>query len=114
MPKSSSKKIAKPFSRMNADELAAATAEFDRPAPGALQIRRAPGREKARLARAMARPNGAGGAIGRPIVGEGAERINITVERGLLKDADNFADAHGMTRSQLIAEGLRLAMARAV
>lgn len=48
---------------------------------------------------------------GRPIVGKGAERIQITVERSLLHAADCFARGQHISRSELIARGLRLALA---
>ena len=44
---------------------------------------------------------------GRPRIGAGAQRINITVERGLLKQVDAFARKIGVTRAALVAEGLR-------
>ena len=44
---------------------------------------------------------------GRPPVGLGAEKIRISVERGLLSEADRLARRRRMNRSQLIAEGLR-------
>ena len=44
---------------------------------------------------------------GRPRIGAGAQRINITVERGLLKQVDAFAHKIGVTRAALVAEGLR-------
>jgi hypothetical protein len=49
---------------------------------------------------------------GRKKVGRGAKRILVTVERGLLADADRFAKGRQMKRSELIAAGLRLAMAQ--
>lgn len=52
-------------------------------------------------------------ARGRPTIGAGAERVNVSIERTLLKRADGFAQAKGMTRAQLIARGLELAMAKA-
>lgn len=48
---------------------------------------------------------------GRPRVGKGAYRINITVEQQLLAKTDRFAKSHGLTRSQLIAHALRHEMA---
>ncbi|QOV90657.1 type II toxin-antitoxin system HicB family antitoxin [Humisphaera borealis] len=48
---------------------------------------------------------------GRPKIGKGAERINVTVERGLLSEADRFAKKMGITRAELIAVGLRRAIA---
>jgi hypothetical protein len=50
--------------------------------------------------------------MGRPTVGEGAEQISLTVERGLLKKADAFAKKHKLKRSQMVAEALRLLMQR--
>jgi hypothetical protein len=47
---------------------------------------------------------------GRPVVGRGAKRILVTVEKGLLADVDRYAKGHKMKRSELIAVGLRLAM----
>jgi hypothetical protein len=44
---------------------------------------------------------------GRPKVGHGSRAIQITVERGLLAEADAFAEQHGMNRSELISHGLR-------
>ena len=49
---------------------------------------------------------------GRPKVGQGAKRVQITVEQGLLKRADAYAKRFGMTRAQLIAKGLGLAIAK--
>jgi hypothetical protein len=42
--------------------------------------------------------------------GEKASRMLISVEPTLLAAADDFARQHGKSRSQLVAEGLRLAM----
>jgi len=44
---------------------------------------------------------------GRPRIGAGAQRINITVERTLLKTVDAYARKHGLTRAAVLAEGLR-------
>lgn len=44
---------------------------------------------------------------GRPRIGAGAQRINITVERGLLRQVDAFARRTGATRAALVAEGLK-------
>ncbi len=49
---------------------------------------------------------------GRPSKGEGADAVNITVERGLLRRVDEYAKAAGLNRSQLIAMGLKLVLAR--
>ncbi len=51
---------------------------------------------------------------GRPVVGKGAKRVPVTIEGGLLAEADAYAAKHGLKRTQLIAAGLRLAMANGV
>jgi len=45
-------------------------------------------------------------AQGRPRIRKTAARVQATVESGLLKRADAYAQRHGMTRSQLIARGI--------
>lgn len=50
---------------------------------------------------------------GRPTIGGGAARVPVSIERGLLKEVNAFARSHGLKRSQMIAEGLRLVMQRA-
>jgi hypothetical protein len=50
--------------------------------------------------------------LGRPIVGEGARQVAVTLERGLLREADQYAKRHKLKRSHMIAEGLRLILAR--
>jgi hypothetical protein len=47
---------------------------------------------------------------GRPKVGKGARRVLITIEGGLLSDADRAARDSGKNRSQFIAEALRQAL----
>jgi len=54
--------------------------------------------------RALARAARKGG---RPRIGAGSKRINITVERTLLCKADAYARKHGLTRAAVVAEGLR-------
>ena len=48
---------------------------------------------------------------GRPRVGAGAQRINLTVERVLLKRADSYAKKRGLTRAAVVAEGLKRILA---
>ena len=91
----------KPYSKMNAKELAAATKQFEReilledtkPLTPAMRA----WWEKARR--------------GRPRVGKGSKPVTITVEQSLLQEADAYARMHGIKRSELIAHGLKLAMA---
>jgi hypothetical protein len=49
---------------------------------------------------------------GRPRVGQGAERVLVTIERGLLARADKTAKALKVSRSKLIAAGLQSVLAR--
>jgi hypothetical protein len=67
-------------------------------------------RRKWRMAQARGRAMAAARKAGRPRVGESSERIAVTVERKLLSEADALADVRGISRAQLIAEGLRLAL----
>src|SRR5271156_1904259 len=43
---------------------------------------------------------------GRPQVGRGATRVLISVERGLLEDADAYARQRRLTRSELFSRGV--------
>jgi hypothetical protein len=45
--------------------------------------------------------------LGRPKVGKGARTISLTVERGLLAEADAYAKRHGISRAKLVAKGLQ-------
>jgi hypothetical protein len=95
------------FMTMTPAEREAFTARFDREDlnPG----RRLSAADKA-LHRRAARA--AKAKMGRPIVGKGAKVVPISIERGLLKAADAFAKRHGLKRSQLVAQGLRLVMGK--
>lgn len=44
---------------------------------------------------------------GRPKVGQGAKVISLSVELGLLKEADAYAKRNGFTRAELVARALR-------
>jgi hypothetical protein len=102
-----SKKHTSPnYERMTLAELREATKEYDaedlsppksKPVPPALKA----------VERRIRKNLG-----GRPKVGQGAKRVLITVEQGLLKQADKVAKARNLSRSELIALGLRLAMKR--
>jgi hypothetical protein len=63
--------------------------------------------------RARAKGRGVARAAGRPMVGKGAKIVPVSIERGLLKQADSFAKRHKLKRSQMVAQGLRLVMERA-
>jgi hypothetical protein len=45
--------------------------------------------------------------IGRPRVGKGVKRINVSMEKGLLGLADAAARRRGITRARLIAESVK-------
>jgi len=98
-------KPAKPYTEMNTRELAEATREFDEP----FVIDRAKPlsaamREQHRRAAKRGR--------GRPRIGKGSERINITIERDLLTRADAVARQRKIGRSEMIASALELLIGR--
>jgi hypothetical protein len=85
------------------------TSEFDVDASGTTREPRfltPPESEKKRHDRVLARAK-----RGRPKVGAGAKRIQVTVERTLLREADARARKDRVTRAELIARALRLALA---
>ena len=90
-----------------ADELQAASGEFDRQ-DCMPRFDLAPVAEQRRHDRALAQ---ARRKRGRPAIGKGAERIQITLERTLLAEADSAARKEHISRSELISRGLRLALA---
>ena len=98
------KKQSKPIWEMNTRELAAATKEFDQEFI-AESFRQPTAKEREQLTRAKAK-------VGRPKIGEGSERVLVTIERKLLRDADALAKAKKTTRSRLVAEGLRIMLAK--
>jgi hypothetical protein len=55
--------------------------------------------DRARLRRARKR--------GRPRIGAGSKRIQVTLERGLLKQVDRYARQHRMSRAELLALGAK-------
>lgn len=87
------------YGKMTAEELDAEVARFDREIPES-EMKPLSAADRAVLRRAKKKG-------GRPRVGEGANRVLITVERGLLRRADSYARRKGMSRSELIARGLK-------
>ncbi len=69
---------------------------------------------QARLQAGHAKPPAAKRPRGRPVVGKGAKGVQVTIEGGLLAKADAYAKRNHMKRSELVAAGLRLAMASGV
>jgi hypothetical protein len=93
----------KPYSRMTTAELSTATRQYDGEEPGL------PGKA---LTAAQRRAFRATAKRGRPAVGNGAGRVLLSIERGLLKKADALAKRRKVNRSQLIADALRRELSR--
>jgi hypothetical protein len=93
----------KRYSEMTAAQLRAATRQYDREFTGS----GLPGKPLTAADRALHRK-----ARGRPTIGKGAKIVPVSIERALLTQADAFAHRHKLKRSQLVAQGLRLVMAR--
>jgi hypothetical protein len=131
-PKGAGKPPGKRYQDMTIDELREATRQYDapainpkgRPLSGNMAARHKRVIEAARRAQAGGKPVGnalpaaekaridqlaheARAKIGRPVVGQGATSVLVSIERGLLTDADRYAEEQGMSRSELIAAGLR-------
>ena len=45
--------------------------------------------------------------MGRPRIGKGTTNVSVSLEKNLLKAADRFARKHGMSRSELVARGVK-------
>ena len=45
--------------------------------------------------------------VGRPRIGRGTTNISVSLEKGLLRKFDQFARKAGMSRSELIAQGVK-------
>ena len=93
--------------KMTAADLTALSADFERPdyVPQFTKPAASEQRQHDRALRAARKKRG------RPPVGNGAERIQITVERTLLAEADDLARRQQISRSELIARSLRMALA---
>jgi len=92
-----------PFARMKADELQAATAEFEREMVSEEFGHLSP-LARSRWQKARRRP-------GRPRQGQGAKVISVTVEKSLLARSDALAKNMGVTRAGMIARGLKAVLA---
>jgi hypothetical protein len=98
------KKKQKPYWEMTTAELREATKEFDKEMLGL------PGKpltksDRKLFARARRR--------GRPVIGLGAEKVQVSLERDLLSRTDAAAKRLHISRSELIARGLREVLKRA-
>lgn len=96
------KKKSKAYWELNTAELRKATQEFDR--EGVAESFGKPTVAAKKVLRRAAKR-------GRPQVGRGAEKVRVSVERGLLAEADRMAEALHVSRSELIARGLRAVLA---
>jgi hypothetical protein len=92
------KKQSKPLTQMNAKELAAATAKFDREFI-IDESREQTAQERAQWRRAKQKR-------GRPRQGQGVKIISVSIEKGLLKKTDLLAKKLHTQRARLIARGL--------
>lgn len=92
------KKQTKPYSQMNAKELAAATARFDK--EFVIDDSREPtAAERLQWRKAKQKR-------GRPRQGQGVQIISVSIEKGLLKKTDRLAKKLHTQRTKLIARGL--------
>jgi hypothetical protein len=98
-----SKKVSR-YRAMSPGQFARATAKYDQENLN-FEGLAVPHEMQAALDRGMKRGRG------RPVKGQGAVPVQITLERGLLADADEYAQKKGMSRSELIALCLRKVIA---
>lgn len=87
-----------PYGRMSAPRLNAEVAKFDREMTGL------PGTPLTTAQRAQ---HQRAAKVGRPLIGRGAKRITITMEQVLLGKVDSYARRNKMSRSALIANGVK-------
>ncbi len=95
----------KRLTKMNTEELAKATSEFDEEF-AADKFGEPDEVARDKLDRAKRKP-------GRPVRGAGAKPISVTVEKSILARADALAEKLGITRAQLIERALAEELARA-
>lgn len=93
------KRRIKRFQEMNPSERAAVVAEFDQEFI-IDKSRQLNGTERAQWRRAKRKR-------GRPMIGNGAKIIAVSVERNLLARCDRLAKKKRVSRASLIARGLR-------
>lgn len=94
------------FEALTAEEKERIVKELDDLTPA--QVRAMPKLTKKQVRKLLQPPKG-----GRPKFGKsGTKIISATVEKDLLKQTDRYAKAHGMKRSEVIVEGLRLVLTR--
>jgi hypothetical protein len=93
----------KPYTKMNAKELAEATAEFDEGGiPPGFKPLDAAGRA---LWESVKRKRG------RPVIGKGVQVISVSLEKQLFEKANRLAKKLKISRARLIARGLESVLA---
>lgn len=97
------KSKSKRYQDMNTEELAVATAEFDREFI-IDKCRPLTAAQRKQWLRAKRKR-------GRPMIGNGAKVIAVSVERNLLARCDRLAKKKRVSRASLIARGLRAVLA---
>ncbi len=93
----------KNYLKMTTAELHEATKEYDAEWTG----RGLPGKPLSAGDRALHRK-----VLGRPKIGKGAKIVPVSIEQGLLQTADAYARRHKLKRSEMVAQGLKLVMAK--
>ena len=97
------KKVIKHPEDMSAAELAEATKQFNRPYAF----------EKTRPMTSAERAEERALRCGRPKIGQGAKKVSVSLESGVLKQTDTLAKKKGMKRSELIASFVMAGLKRA-
>ncbi len=97
------RRMPKPYQEMNTEELAEATAEFDRGFVADTFQPLTPEMRK-RWEAAKRRP-------GRPKNGKGVQVISVSIEKELLARSDALAKKKKISRARLIARGLKAVLA---
>jgi hypothetical protein len=102
------KKIEKPYWEMNADELAAATREFDKEIPDS-RLRPLSKEERRRWERSKRQPSRSIFVLERA-EDRGLEAVLVELDGDLLRRIDAYAATRDMTRSEIIETSLRSAL----
>jgi hypothetical protein len=98
----------KPYWKMNARELAAATKEYDRPIP-AHKTRPLSKHEREQWERSKSQPSRSVFIVERDA--DGTEPILLRLDDDLVRRMDECARLHHLTRSELVEKGIRSALA---
>lgn len=102
-------KRAKPYWEMTAAELAEATKEFDREIP-ASKMRPLSKEQRQKWERMKRQPSRSVFVLRRP-TRKGAQAVVLELDAELLKRTDAYAASRGMTRSEIIENGLKSVLA---